>query len=972
MNETAPFSPVALVGTIALLAAYIVAAWCVGAGIAGNAMKSRRLVNSVVYGLYGFGALVGLASALMIYAFLTHDFSIKYVASTSDISMDTAYKITAFWGGLDGSLLYWVLVLSIFSMIAIAVNHRRHRDMMGYVVATIMCVQVFFLSLLIFTKNPFATYLTTAPADGQGLNPLLQNYWMIIHPPMLYTGFVAATVPFAFCIGALASGRLDDLWLGSVRVWMLICFGCLSVGLILGGRWAYEELGWGGYWAWDPVENAGFIPWFTATAFLHSAIIQEQRGGMKIWNCMLVILTFFLTIFGTFMTRSGAVQSVHAFGEDNVLALQFIVFMAVILVVSIGLVIYRAPKLSSRTNFESFLSREFAFLVNNWILLVCAFFVLFATMFPTITEALDGSRVSVGIEFFNRWMTFFGVVLLFLGGAAPLLAWRKTSGEKLMQQFMIPLGTMLLTIVIMLVFFWDEATHTSALFHEKIQLPMSLVNFGICGFAFASIVQEFVRGVAVRRKQSGSDPLTALFGLIAAKHRKYGGYLVHLGVVVMFIGFGGKAYDRQIDKTIDRPALELGLAESKTDAERAAWAMKYVELSDETMAILRCSFPASVPQELAAQPFNCQGVHKVERAAAKALCPETGCTMKALPDMKPCRSKDVNEQKKCSAFEFGDYVFLYERLVANSDEQKSTVTAQVSIWKLGTENIGVVYPAKWDYRKGSEATTEVAIRVRPTEDVYVVLTGYELESQLANFRVYINPLITWVWIGCIIVGLGTILCIIMGFVYRMIAGRPNRPGGQVGKLATIALLVGAAVAIPSVASAQPAEHVSAGGGMGDAGVGYPAMNRPKNSTEKRAMEELRCMCNCPKESIFSCKCGWAAKLRGQIQEMMATTDPSGKPVYDLETDGGRDKAYQDVLNWYVGKYGTGALLTPQSSAIWIVSALGIVGGLGLLFVVGRRYVGRGRAVAAASAAAPTVVEDDDYADKLDDELAKTE
>ncbi|MDB4958014.1 MAG: cytochrome c assembly protein, partial [Myxococcales bacterium] len=402
-EQGVPFSPIALVGTITLLSAYAIAAWCVAAGIAGNALKSRRLVTSAVYGLYAFGALIALSAALLIYAFVTHDYAIKYVAQTSDTSMETWYKVTAFWGGLDGSLLFWVLVLSLFSTVAILVNHKRHRDMIGFVVATIMVVQVFFLSLLIFTKNPFSTYLTQPPIDGQGLNPLLQNYWMVIHPPSLYTGFVAATIPFAFGIGALASGRLDDLWLGSVRVWMLICFGFLSLGLILGGRWAYEELGWGGYWAWDPVENAGLMPWFTATAFLHSAIIQEQRGMMKTWNLMLVVVTFFLTIFGTFMTRSGAVQSVHAFGEDNVLALQFIVFMAVILIVSIGLIVYRSNKLTQKTEFDSFYSREFAFLLNNWILLACAFFVLFATMFPTISEAIDGARVSVGVEFFNRW-----------------------------------------------------------------------------------------------------------------------------------------------------------------------------------------------------------------------------------------------------------------------------------------------------------------------------------------------------------------------------------------------------------------------------------------------------------------------------------------------------------------------------------------------------------------------------------------
>src|SRR5262245_20675414 len=261
-DQGVPSSPIAVVGTIALLAAYALAAWCIAAGIAGNARKSRRLVNSAVYGLYGFGALIGLASALIVYAFVTHDFSIKYVAHTSDTTMSTWYKVTAFWGALEGSLLFWVLVLALFSTIAIAFNSQRHRDMIGYVVGTIMVVQLFFLSLLIFTQNPFATFLTSVPVDGKGLNPLLQNYWMVIHPPSLYIGFVAATIPFAFGIGALASGRLDDMWLGSVRVWMLICFGFLSLGLILGGRWAYEELGWGGYWAWDPVESAGVVQWF--------------------------------------------------------------------------------------------------------------------------------------------------------------------------------------------------------------------------------------------------------------------------------------------------------------------------------------------------------------------------------------------------------------------------------------------------------------------------------------------------------------------------------------------------------------------------------------------------------------------------------------------------------------------------------------------------------------------------------------
>src|SRR5690606_18868173 len=249
------------------------------------------------------------------------------------------------------SMLFWVAVLSTFAAIAVRANAQRHRDMIGYVVAVIMAVQLFFLAVIIYNKNPFATTLTTPPLDGKGLNPLLQNYWMVIHPPSLYIGYVAATIPFAFGIAALASGRLDDQWLGSVRVWTFICWFFLSFGLILGGRWAYEELGWGGYWAWDPVENAGLLPWFTMTAFLHSVIIQEQRGMMKTWNLVLVIATFVLTIVGTGLTRSGVVQSVHAFGEDDALALLFVLFLAVVLVGSVGLLIYRLPRLRSAASF---------------------------------------------------------------------------------------------------------------------------------------------------------------------------------------------------------------------------------------------------------------------------------------------------------------------------------------------------------------------------------------------------------------------------------------------------------------------------------------------------------------------------------------------------------------------------------------------------------------------------------------------
>jgi cytochrome c-type biogenesis protein CcmF len=917
VNEHVPFSPIALVGTIALLSAYAVAAWCVAAGIAGNARKSRGLVNSSVYGLYGFAALIGLASALLIYAFVTHDFTIKYVASVSDTTMETWYKVTAFWGGLDGSLLFWVLVLSLFSAVAIVANHRRHRDMIGYVVATIMVVQVFFLSLLIFTKNPFTTSLTAPPIEGQGLNPLLQNYWMVIHPPSLYTGFVAATIPFAFGIGALASGRLDDLWLGSVRVWMLICFGFLSLGLILGGRWAYEELGWGGYWAWDPVENAGLMPWFTATAFLHSAIIQEQRGMMKRWNLVLVIVTFFLTIFGTFMTRSGIVQSVHAFGEDNVLALQFVAFLALILVVSLGLLVYRSNKLTAKTQFDSFISREFAFLLNNWILLGCAFVVMFLTMLPTISEALDGSRMSVGIEYFNKIMTPLGLVLLFLSGAAPLLAWRKTTRERLWNQFMFPSTVAAVTIAGFALWF-PETRHLSAIFSDTLQLPVSLINFGLCGFVGGSIMQEYWRGVVVRKRQTGSDPITSLIGLVLSKRRKYGGYIIHLGVAVMFFGFAGKAYERMADRTIEKPAV------TASDAARARFA-------------------------------------------------------------------------------FGEYEFVYDRLIHTSDDHKDAVTAQVSIYHHG-DLINVVYPAKWDYHKAEgQATTEVAITVRggllqtwPTqwpsvigrhlvaeafgEDVYVVLTGYDLDSGLANLRIYLNPLILWVWVGFLILAFGTLVCLIpQGVVDRLSRPRVSRLG-RAADLAVMALIVGGLVAglanQAHAASAPPAEHVQAGMGMGADSTGFAAMNRPTNNTEERAMKELLCVCKCPRESVFDCKCGTAAQLRREVMDYLGQVDDKGQPLFDLKTQAGRDAAYEAVLEYFVKTYGGEQVLaTPRTKFSWLLPSLAVVGGLGLLVMAGRRWVGRGAAApTAAVGAAATVVgpEDDAYADKLDDELADTD
>ncbi|HEY7288989.1 MAG TPA: cytochrome c-type biogenesis CcmF C-terminal domain-containing protein [Vicinamibacterales bacterium] len=533
----------AALGSFLLLATFVVCSYAAVAAVLGARQRSRSLIESGIGAFYLIAALMTCASAIMINAFLTNDYSIKYVAHYSDSVQPLFYKITSYWGGLDGSIMFWVFLLSLFGSLAVYVNRERHRELIPYVVATISVVQMFFLFLMIVHRNPFTTFLTTAPQDGEGLNPLLQNYWMAIHPPSLYTGFVGMTIPFAFGIAALVTGHLDDSWLRAVRRWTMFSWLFLSFGLTLGMIWAYEELGWGGYWAWDPVENAGLLPWFTATAFLHSVMVQERRSMLRVWNVTLVIVTFFLTIFGTFMTRSGVVQSVHAFGQDTTLAWMFTGFMVAILTFSFALVIWRLPLLKARNELDSWLSREAAFLVNNWILLFSALLVLFGTMFPTLSEAVTGERLTVAGPFFNKWLVPIGLVLLALTGIGPLLAWRRSTLRNIVHQFLWPAIGASISLALTLV--------------VKIPFWSAGLCFTLCGFVVGTVAQEFWRGAAVRRKNTGTDMFTALVGLVGRNKRRYGGYIVHVGIVLIFFGFAGNA--RKLD---DQVLLKSG-AETK-------------------------------------------------------------------------------------------------------------------------------------------------------------------------------------------------------------------------------------------------------------------------------------------------------------------------------------------------------------------------------------------------------------------------
>src|SRR5262245_7519131 len=533
-------------GTFLLLGAFVTSTYAAVASVVGARRQSRRLIESGIGGFYLVCALMTCASAVIINAFLTDDFSIKYVAHSSDTVQPLFYKITSYWGALDGSIMFWVFLLSLFGTAAVYVNRERYRELVPYVVATISVVQMFFLLLIVVHKNPFATFLTNVPAEGDGLNPLLQNFYMAIHPPSLYFGFVGMTIPFAFCIAALVTGHLDDSWLRAVRRWTMFAWLFLSIGLFLGMIWAYEELGWGGYWMWDPVENAALLPWFTATAFLHSVMVQERRSMLRVWNVTLVITTFFLTIFGTFMTRSGVVQSVHAFGDDPILARLFTGFMVAILVFSFGLVIYRLPLLRASNELDSWASREAAFLLNNWILLFSAFFILFVTMFPTMSEAITGERITIGPPFFNRWMVPIGLILLLLTGIGPLLAWRKTTVSNLKYQFLWPVVTAAATAVLVLAL--------------GIRVWSSGICFVFAGFVIGTIWQEFWRGAVVRRRSTGTDLLTATIGLVGRSRRRYGGYIVHVGIVLMFLGFAGQGY-KQSAMVLLKPGQQAALGD---------------------------------------------------------------------------------------------------------------------------------------------------------------------------------------------------------------------------------------------------------------------------------------------------------------------------------------------------------------------------------------------------------------------------
>ena len=512
-------------GRAALVLAFGLVLYAAIGGGLGAYTRRRRLVDSARNAFFAAFASGLVAAIVLLNAFRTRDFSFSYVAEHSSKALPFPYLYTAFWGGQAGSLLLWFCVLTGLGSAAVALNRRLTTEVLPWTVPVLGGVAAFFALLLVFVASPFTTQV--APADGAGLNPSLQNPYMMIHPPLLYLGYVGLTIPFAFAAGALLSGRFDERWIVATRRWTILAWTALGIGILLGAKWAYEEVGWGGYYAWDPVENAALMPWLAATAFLHSVMVQEKKNMLRVWNATLVAGAFCLSIFGTFLTRSGLINSIHSFAQSPIGA-WFLGFIALVAAFSTALIIWRLPQLRSRTKLESLASREAAFLYNNLLLVAFTLTVLWGVAFPLLSDAVRGEAVTVGPPYYNFFLKVFGLPLLLLMGIGPLVAWRRTSLRALGQTVLWPAVAAVATGAILIALGGGSSL-------------AGLLTYTFSAFALAAIVVEFARGTRARKALGAPSWWNAFSGLVARNRRRYGGYVVHVAVVLLAIGIAGSS-----------------------------------------------------------------------------------------------------------------------------------------------------------------------------------------------------------------------------------------------------------------------------------------------------------------------------------------------------------------------------------------------------------------------------------------------
>jgi c-type cytochrome biogenesis protein CcmF len=1018
-----------LFGSTLLLAVMVVASYTFAVSLSAGATGRIKTLQSARLGAYGTVALIAVAVLCLAYAFVSHDFRLRYVAHYSDRSMPTVFLFTALWGGQDGSLLWWLFLLSGYIGTCVFFLGKKHLDLQPYVIATLMGIVIFFCVLMAFAANPFSTSVSGARTDGEGLNPLLQNFYMIIHPPSLYVGFVGCSIPFAFAVAALATGRLDAEWIQACRKFTLFALLFLAIGNTLGMLWAYEELGWGGYWAWDPVENAAFMPLLSIAAFVHSVMIQERRGMLRVWNVFLICLTFFMTIFGTFLTRSGAIASVHSFAQSSIgeyflwflglvaglcgtlimyrwpelrgiepevvskervnasrsvvttglsmlvafvlaglvviianlafkkeaqgsvgigvwglaavvggvaffvvraplvgwvttpvsalrgaaIAAGWVVIAAIapgawilsgkigamsamvrvtIFTLVIGLAVFAAIELvyrrmtrglrltPNRPRMESVLSREFTFLLNNFGLLGIMLFVLVATTFPMVSEALWNEKVTVGPPYYNAWMQPLGLTVFFLMGTGTLFGWKKTSKEALRRAFVAPTTAAFLAVAIHFLVgkklgfpavVWSEPIYGGVLgdILRGFNAFTPVLGFSLGIFNITVIVQEYVllyRSQAKAGDQSRSfltrlpeiaRPFAAVLlfpawalSLPATGRRRYGGYIVHLGITLMFLGFTGKSW------TVDR---ETSMAPGQT--------------------------------------------YTVEHLTVQYV----GSRMEV-------------------------------------DNNKRMIFADVKVLENGKE-IGKLSPAKFIYKKMPDSpTTEVSMLHSIRDDLYLVVGSINPETKVASLQIHLNPLVGWIWFGAIILIFGSFICMWPELdpqesrVWRFARGT-----AAVATSATLGIFL-ALLPIPAFAQTTATQH-----------AGSVQIDDAK---ERTVFGALRCMCGtCPRELLSTCACTPADQMRERLRLRLA-----------------RGEQPQTIIDDYVAEFGTAALAIPPDKgamkAIYLAPLIAIaIGGISLVFVL-RRWKKNALAVADGPANpedAPSPKRDA-YDDRIDEDL----
>ncbi|KKK38427.1 cytochrome C biogenesis protein [Mesobacillus campisalis] len=640
-----------LIGSITLYLGIAIAAYSIIANLIGIKKQSSRWLESARGGVLSLVFVSLIASFLLLYLLATSQFQFEYVAAYTSRNLPLVYKLTAFWAGNAGSLLLWTVLICGYTAILVF-SREKHNPMMPYVSVILLLNILFFFTVMVLGGNPFAM-TDMVPADGKGLNPMLQHPGMILHPVTLYLGYVGLAVPFAFAIAALILKRMDAEWIKLTRRWTITAWLFLTLGNMIGGWWAYLELGWGGYWAWDPVENASFLPWLTVSAFLHSVMIQERKGMLKTWNISLVIISYILTLFGTFLVRSGVLTSVHAFGSGP-LGTYFLIFMAFMMLLSIYIVMTRYQMIKKDTlPIESYFSKESSFLLNNLLLVAGAFAVFWGTMYPLISETVSGTKINVGAPYFNSVMSPILLLLILLMAVCPLIAWQKATVERFLKNALWPFAAGIAAAIILVAF--------------GVRGTFAIIGLASTVFMFATHIQEFVQGTMARIKATKENALTAACRLTKKNQRRYGGYIVHIGIAVIAIGvISSHAYSEEVLKT-----METG----------------------ESLAI-------------------------------------------------------------------GDYELTFKGLSEHTKNGNGIVAAELETVYKGKMD-GTIKPEKVFYETWPEPSTEVAIKTNFTEDLYVVLSSWENRDKV-TLQVKVNPFVSWIWAGGIIMVLGTAVALIGG------------------------------------------------------------------------------------------------------------------------------------------------------------------------------------------------------------------